>query len=145
MRHLAALIVAALAALALAACGGEPIALADIPAYPAASELAPGQNPLVDSLAETMRSSSSGPGVEVRAYELPADTALEQADQHYADALPGAGWERANELAAGNESFRTRGWRRGTGSGEQVLMIGYLPPLPGEPPALIVALFQAQR
>ena len=145
MRYLATLIVAACAALALAACGAEPLTLADIPAYPAASALAPGQNPLADSLAETMRSSSGGPDVEVAAYALPADAALEQVEQHYDGALPGAGWAPAAELATSNESFRTRGWRRGSGPSEQVLMIGYLPPALGDPPALIVSLFQATR
>lgn len=145
MRYLATTIVAALAALALSACGAQPVALADITPYPAASALAPGQNPLADSLAETMRGAGSGVDMEVQAYELPADTALEDVEQHYAGALPGAGWEPAAELSTSNESFRTRGWRRGSGSAEQVLMVGFLPPILGDPPALIVTLVRPSR
>jgi hypothetical protein len=145
MRHLAALIVAALAALALAACGGEPIALAAVPALPAASELAPGQHPLADNLAETMRGSAGGRGAEVRIYGLPPGTGLEEARQHYAGALPGEGWRPVAELETAGESFSTIGWQRGAGSDEQVLTLGYLPASHAQPPALIVALYSSQR
>lgn len=138
MRHM---LLITLFALALAGCGSPPVALASVPAYPEASELQAGQNPIADSLAETMRSSVGGLASEVQLYELPAGAGLEQVRQHYEAALADGDWAATPELTTSSDTFSTVGWQRGSGGSEQVLMLGYMPELLGQPPVLIVALF----
>jgi len=142
MRPVAVLVVMIGAVLALAGCGGAPpVDLGAIAPIPGAAEMRAGESPLADSLAETMRGSAGGLASEVRIYRLPAGMGLEEAREHYAVELPGEEWRPAAELETASDSFSTAGWQRDTRDGEQVLMLGYLPALLGEPPVLIVALF----
>lgn len=132
----------ALLALLLAACGGgAPATMASIPAYPGAAEIQPGENSMVDAVAESMLSAGEGQlSAELRRYGLPAGTTWEQVEAHFASQL-GGGWRPAPELGGANEALSTAGWQRGGAAGEQVLLVGLLPEQLAGAPVLIVALF----
>ena len=143
MRTLAVTTLFALLLPFLAACGGgEPATMASIPTFPTATELQTGQNPMADTLAETMKSAISGNlKSDVKLYELPADATWDQVKSFYSEALGSGDWKAATELDTSNEALSTTGWKRGSLASEQVLMVGFMPALLGGAPVMIVSLF----
>lgn len=142
-RALLTLALAALLVPALVACGGgEPATMASLPAFPEATELQPGENAMADTVAESLKSSVGGNlRSEVKLYSLPAAATWDEVRAFYADALQGGDWQASAELDSSTEAINTAGWQRGSLSSEQVLILGYMPPLLGGGPVLIVSLF----
>jgi hypothetical protein len=126
----------------LVACGSEPIAFADIPMHPAATPLQAGSNPLADSVGNSFREAvgKEDVQVDVQLYALPVDTSWEEVKGFYKEQIADD-WEADTRLAQDTEAFKTIGWSHGGFVGEQGLAIGYGPPLPGNAPYLMVALF----
>jgi len=93
----------------LAACGGGAATMNDIPAYPDATALEPGTDPVADTLVDNMtqdaqiRSSIGASGqIEQKAYRLPAGTTWEQVESFYNDKLGSEGWKNGLGGIAGN-------------------------------------------
>ncbi|MFP4436550.1 MAG: hypothetical protein ACLFVO_04825 [Chloroflexaceae bacterium] len=126
----------------LVACGSEPVAFADIPLHPAATPLQAGSNPLADSVGNSFREAVSQEDVQVdvQLYALPVDINWEEVKVFYEEQIAGD-WEADARLTQDTEAFKTIGWSRGGFVGEQGLAIGYGPPLLGNAPYLMVALF----
>ncbi|GAB4425291.1 MAG: hypothetical protein OHK0015_05170 [Chloroflexi bacterium OHK40] len=129
---------------ALAACGGEPVTLADLPVHPDASPLEPGSNPMADTVADSIRQSfgQGAVSVDMQLYTLPAETSWERVQAFYEEQISAIGgdWEAEPQLAQDTPALKTIGWSRGAFAGEQGLVISYGPPLLGNPPFLLVAL-----
>lgn len=126
----------------LAACGGEPVAFTEIPVHPNATPLQSGSNPLADSVGNSFREavSQENVAVDMQLYALPTDMNWEDVKGFY-EAQIGEEWEADARLAQDTEVFKTIGWTRGGFASEQGLAIGYGPPLLGNAPYLMVALF----
>lgn len=140
-RTLLALALAALLSVALAGCGGTPATMASLATYPSATELQAGQNAVADSVAEALRGSvGENLSSEVKLFNLPPGTTWDEVQAFYGEALQGD-WKAAAELGSNNDTLSTAGWQRGSLASEQVLMLGFVPPLLGGGPVLIVALF----
>jgi hypothetical protein len=118
-----------LALLALAACGGSPpAALADIPSYPGAVELKPGESNLADTLANNNQADAAlrgqigvGGAIEQKGYSLPDDATWDQVKSFYDQKLQAGGWTTnsmvsgiMDQVNQGNELFRTANWQRGS-------------------------------
>lgn len=129
-------------ALALAGCSAEPVSFADLPLHPAATTLAAGINPLADSVSESFREAMGGENVELemQLYSLPPEMGWEEIKSFYEQQI-GGDWEAAAALGQETEMFKTIGWTRGSFASEQGLAVGYGPPMLGNAPFLIVALF----
>jgi hypothetical protein len=141
-RSLLVLALAALLAPALAACGGSPATMATLPTFPSATELQAGENAVADSVAESLKSSVGGNlSSEVKLFSLPQATTWDEVKAFYGEALQGGDWKAAAELDSSSDTISTAGWQRGGLASEQVLMLGFVPPLLGEGPVLIVSLF----
>lgn len=143
IRTLAVLTLAAVLLLFLSACGGRPIALAAIPAFPEATELEPGTSAAADSLAASMLDAVDADlSSEIQRYRLPANTGWEAVETFYADALGDAGWQTSDELRTETAVFSSAGWVRSANSREQVLLLSYYAPGAADgAPLLLVALF----
>jgi hypothetical protein len=119
--------------LLLAACGAKAVTLADIPAYPDATLLNPGDDPIADTLVQNMAQDAQirtsvgvGGSMEQQAYRLPAGTSWDAVSQFYTDELTGAGWKAGvggpggdiagdilNQANAGNDLFQTTIFSKG--------------------------------
>jgi hypothetical protein len=110
--------------LALAACGGgAPATLNDVPAYPNATALKPGENPMADSLAKNMQQAGSmGQKLEQKMFTLPGDTSWATVKSFYTDKLTGAGWTSTNLPIPDNDMFKMTVWTKGS----QSLTVGQL-------------------
>ena len=83
----------------LAACGGSPPAtLTDIPAYPDAVELKPGESTLADTLGQNNQADAAlraqlgtGGKTDQKGYSLPKGTNWDQLKSFYDDKLKAAG------------------------------------------------------
>ncbi len=73
-------------------------------------------------------------------YMLPLDTDWEEVKAFYEEQIADD-WKADDRLAQDTEAFKTIGWMCGSFVNEQGLAIGYGPPLLGNPPYLMVALF----
>lgn len=110
----------------VAACGTQPVALADIPVYPGATELKPGESPIGDTLGSNnqqdalLRSQLNlGGKTEQKGFQMPAGVTWDQVRSFYDEQLKQTGWasnnlvggilEQANQ---GNDSFRIANWQR---------------------------------
>jgi hypothetical protein len=110
--RLPALFALVLAALMLAACGSKPVAVADLPVYPGATALQPGESTIADTLkqngqqdAAMRQAMGAGGSTEQKGFTLPADAGWEQVKSYYADALKKGGWaEGAGGPAGGMAS-----------------------------------------
>ena len=116
-----------LALVALAACGGSPPAtLGDIPSYPGAVELKPGESKLADTLAKNNQADAAirgqlgtGGKTDQKGYSLPKDAKWDQIKGFYEDKLKAGGWS-TNSLVSGimdqanqgNSLFQTANWQR---------------------------------
>jgi hypothetical protein len=144
-------------ALAATGCGSQPATVADLPVYPGAVELKPGEDPVADTLANNMAQDASlrqgigaGGSIEQKAFRLPADTSWEAVQGFYKENLEGDGWKSgAGGIASdivnqalestnqGNELFQTAMWSKG----KQIFTIFRLLEMPGATqPYLIVSL-----
>jgi hypothetical protein len=137
---------------ALAACGGSaPAALTDIPAFPGATELKPGESVLGDTLAQNNQQSAAalgqlgmGGAVEQKGYKLPTDATWDGVKGFYDEKLKAAGWttndlvsgimEQANQ---GNDLFRTTNWQRGK---QNVTVIMLMSPTDANQKELVISL-----
>jgi hypothetical protein len=144
MKRLSVLIVL-LSTLFVGACGGaQPVPFSALPSYPAAAELQPGQNAMADSIADSMRSAlNEGLNGEIRAYELPANTTFAEVQSYFGAQIADSDWAANEALTTDTEAFSTIGWQRGRDDSQQVLMLGYVPPILDAAPLLFVSLFSA--
>lgn len=113
----------------LASCGGSPPAtLTDIPAYPDAVELKPGESSLADTLGQNNQADAAlraqigtGGKTEQKGYNLPSGATWDQVKSFYEDKLKAAGWN-TNSLVSGimdqanqgNDLFHVANWQRGS-------------------------------
>jgi hypothetical protein len=119
----------AIAAVALAACGGsaQPVTLNDIPAFTGAKEFKPGESTIGDTLAKNMQTNAAltqamgtGGKLEQKGFQLPDGTTWDQVQKFYDDNLKAAGWG-TNSTAASvlavvnqqNDAFQTATYLRG--------------------------------
>lgn len=142
---------ALLAALSLAACGAKPAALSDIPAYPGATALAPGESVLADTLAQNNQADAAmrgqlgvGGKTEQQGYALPQDATWEQVQSFYTDQLSAAGWGTNSMVSGimaqanqGNDLFQTANWQK---DGQNVTVIMLTSPTDASAKELIVSL-----
>ena len=113
-----AIILAAMFVFALAACGGStPATLADVPTFPDATALNPGENPIADTLAKNVRQAGSmGQKLDQKMFTLPSDTSWDKVKAFYTDKLTGAGWTSTSIPIPDNDMFKMTVWTKGTQS-----------------------------
>nr|PZN29542.1 MAG: hypothetical protein DIU80_09255 [Chloroflexota bacterium] len=145
-------LLAVLATAVLVACGGsQPATLTDIPAYPGAVELQPGESTIADTLANNNQTDAAmreqlgvGGKTEQKGYSLPEDTGWDQVKSFYDEQLTAAGWgtnsmvssimEQANQ---GNDLFRTANWQKG---GQNVTVVMLTSPVDPAEKQLLISL-----
>ena len=117
------ILVIALVAL-LAACGGTPATMNDIPAMPGATAV---DANIANTLANNMQQDAAmrqamgvGGKTEQKGYSVAKDTTWDQVKGFYGDKLKGAGWENNNMVSnimaqanAANEMYQTEMWKKG--------------------------------
>ena len=126
------LVLLALLAVLLAACGGDPATVSDIPTYPDAAALQPGEDPIADTLINNMEQDASlranigaGGSIEQMAYSLPAGTTWDQVKSFYDKELDAAGWDSGmggpggnlagnimESVNTGNDLFQMASWNK---------------------------------
>jgi hypothetical protein len=101
--------------LALAACGGgAPATLDDVPAYPNATALKPGENAMADTLAKNVQQAGAmGAKLDQKMFTLPEDTSWDKVKGFYTDKLTGAGWTAANLPIPDNDMVKMTVWTKG--------------------------------
>jgi hypothetical protein len=104
--------------LALAACGGgAPATLADVPTYPNATALKPGENAMADSLAKNIQQAGAmGAKLDQQIFTLPSDTSWDKVKGFYTDKLTSAGWTATNLPIPDNDMFKMTVWTKGSQS-----------------------------
>ena len=109
---------------ALAACGGgAPATLDDVPAYPNATALKPGENVMADTLAKNVQQAGAmGAKLDQKIFTLPGDTSWDKVKAFYTDKLTGAGWTSTNIPIPDNDMFKMTVWTKGG----QSLTVGQL-------------------
>lgn len=119
LRQSAALLVALLLLLSLAACGpaATPATLGDIPGYPEAKALKPGENQMADTLAQNVQTAGQmGQKLDQQMFTLPQAAGWDQVKSFYSDKLGGSGWSSTALPVPDNEMMQTSIWTRGTQS-----------------------------
>ena len=114
-----AVVLAAMFVLALAACGGSgaPATLADVPTFPNATALKPGENVMADTLAKNVQQAGAmGAKLDQQMFTLPGDTTWDKVKGFYTDKLTGAGWTAANLPIPDNDMIKMSVWTKGTQS-----------------------------
>lgn len=102
------LAVTILALMSIAACsvqaggrviGGQPVVISELPIYPGATELTPGQSKIIEPIfgpAQRETPPFIGLGIEVvksqRDFSVPPDTTFNQIKSFYSDKLKAGGW-----------------------------------------------------
>ena len=88
-----------LSALLLGACGSKPVTLADLPVYPGATELKPGESSIADTLknngqqdAAMRQAAGVGGSTTQKGFNLPADATWDQVKAFYTDKLKASGF-----------------------------------------------------
>jgi hypothetical protein len=150
--RLFAALLAILTLVALTSCGGSPAAtLADIPAYPGASDLKPGESTIGDTLAKNNQMDAAlrgqlgtGGKTDQKGFSLPKDAKWDQVKGFYDEKLKAAGWstnslvsgimEQANQ---GNDLFQTANWQKGK---QNVTIVMLTAPVDNSQKQLIVSL-----
>ena len=114
-------------------CGGKAASAAELPVYPGAVELKPGEDPIADTLAKNMEQDATlrknigvGGGMEQKVYRLPADGSWDAVKAYYDKELTAAGWKAgmggiAGNIASqaleaanqGNDMIKTTMWSKG--------------------------------
>jgi hypothetical protein len=120
-------------AVMLSACGSKAVAISDLPLFPNATALQPGDDPVADTLANNAEQDASlranigvGGSVEQKAFRLPEGTDWTAVKSFFDGELDSAGWDSgvggvAGGLASdilesantGNELFQTSIWSKG--------------------------------
>ena len=140
-----------LVAAGLSACGGKPAALADIPAYPGAVELKPGESTLAETLAQNNQADAAmrgqlgvGGKTEQKGYRLPTESGWDQVKSFYDEKLKAGGWSTNSMVSGimdqanqGNDLFRTANWQK---SGQNVTVIMLTSPTDSTVKELIISL-----
>jgi len=113
-----AVALSAMFVLALAACGGggggAPATLEDVPAYPNATSLKPGENAMADTLAKNVQQAGAvGQKLDQKIFTLPKDASWDQIKSFYTDKLTGAGWSTTSIPIPDNDMFKMTVWTRG--------------------------------
>jgi hypothetical protein len=137
---------------ALTACGGSaPAALTDIPAYPGATELKPGESVLGDTLAQNNQGDAAlrgqlgvGGSTDQKGYRLPSEATWDEVKGFYDEKLQAGGWS-TNSLVSGimdqanqgNDLFRSANWQRGQ---QNVTVIMLMSPTDADQKELVVSL-----
>jgi hypothetical protein len=98
-----------ISALLLGACGGKPVTLADLPVYPGATELKPGESNIADTLknngqqdAAVRQAAGVGGSTAQKGFDLPADAKWDQVKTFYTDKLKATGWAEGMGGPGGN-------------------------------------------
>jgi hypothetical protein len=138
-------------------CGSKAASSADLPVYPGATELKPGEDPVADTLAKNMeqdasirKSMGAGGNIVQKAYRLPADGNWDAVKAFYDQKLKADGWKSGmggigGDIASqalesvnqSNDMLKTTMWSKG----KQVLTIFRLLETPDATQAyLIVSL-----
>ena len=93
----------------LVACGSKAVTIDEIPAYPEATALEPGADPVADTLVENMAQDAQirtdvgvGGQIEQKAYRLPAGATWDDVESFYNDKLGANDWENGLGGIAGN-------------------------------------------
>jgi hypothetical protein len=104
--------------LALAACGGSaPAKLSDIPVYPDATALKPGENPMADTLAQNVKQAATmGANIDQKIFTLPKEASWDQVKKFYSDKLTADSWAASNLPIPDNDMFKMSLWTRGSQS-----------------------------
>lgn len=122
-----------LVVLALTACGAKPVTIADLPVYPNATALNPGDDPVADTLVQNMAQDAQirtsvgvGGSIEQKAFSVPADASWDAVNKFFTDELTGNGWESGmsgpggdiasdimNQVNADNDVFQTAIFSKG--------------------------------
>lgn len=142
----------AIAFLTLTACGQPAAAtLADIPAYPGATELKPGESVTGSTLDQNNQTdalirSQAGVGgkTEQKGYALPSETTWDQVQGFYNEKLSAAGWGTNSMVTGimaqantGNDLFKTANWQKGS---QNVTVVMVTSPTDSSKKELIVSL-----
>lgn len=121
------IIVLMFGAVILSACGSKAVEIGDLPVYPNAVALQPGEDPIADTLANNAKQDQAvrsdlgvGGSVVQQAYRLPEGTTWDQVKSFFDGELDSAGWDKglggiAGGIAgdvlesanAGNDLFQT--------------------------------------
>jgi hypothetical protein len=152
LTRLLAVVLTVLTLFTLAACGGSAAAtLGDIPAYPGATELKPGESNLGDTLANNNQADAAmrgqvgvGGKTEQKGFNLPKDAKWDQIKGFYDEKLKASGWgtnslvggimDQANQ---GNTLFQTSNWQKGT---QNVTVLMVTSPTNADEKQLIISL-----
>ena len=104
--------------LSLAACGGSaPAKLSDIPVYPDATVLKPGENPMADTLAKNVQQAANmGANIDQKIFALPKEASWDQVKKFYSDKLTADSWTASNLPIPDNDMFKMSLWTRGSQS-----------------------------
>jgi hypothetical protein len=114
-------------ALLLAGCGAKPLTIADLPTYPDAVELKPGESQIGDTLQQNMQQDAAmrdaagvGGSTEQQGFTLPANASWEAVKGFYSEQLKAAGWAEGmggpgggmasqiiDQANTGNDMFQT--------------------------------------
>ena len=93
----------------LVACGSKAVTMDEIPAYPEATALEPGADPVADTLVENMAQDAQirtdvgvGGQIEQKAYRLPTGATWDDVESFYNDKLGANDWENGLGGIAGN-------------------------------------------
>ena len=93
----------------LVGCGSKAVTMDEIPAYPEATVLEPGADPVADTLVENMAQDAQirtdvgvGGQIEQKAYRLPAGATWDDVESFYNDKLGANDWENGLGGIAGN-------------------------------------------
>ncbi len=120
-------------ALLLAACGSAPATIADLPVYPGAVELKPGESAIGDTLQENMQQDAAmreamgvGGSTEQKGFTLTADASWDAIKSFYSEELKAKGWQEGaggpggamasqmlEQVNQGNELFQTAMYSKG--------------------------------
>src|SRR5262245_56159716 len=149
---LLAVVLTVLSLFTLAACGGSAAAtLADIPAYPGATELKPGESNIADTLANNNQADAAmrgqlgvGGKTEQKGFNLPKDAKWDQIKGFYDEKLKAGGWS-TNSLVSGimdqanqgNTLFPTSNWQKGT---QNVTVVMVTSPTNADEKQLVISL-----
>jgi hypothetical protein len=87
-------------AMLLAACGAAPATIADLPVYPGAVELKPGESAIGDTLQQNMEQDAAmresmgvGGSTEQKGFSLTADASWDAIKGFYTEELKAKGWQ----------------------------------------------------
>ena len=93
----------------LVGCGSKAVTMDEIPAYPEATALEPGADPVADTLVENMAQDAQirtdvgvGGQIEQKAYRLPAGATWDDVESFYNDKLGANDWENGLGGITGN-------------------------------------------